>query len=217
MTERPWIDCERTAAMPSTPLIASSIGLVTSTSTCSGESPGASVWIETCGGANSGKTSRRRVRDDARAVDHQREREADDDAAMADRAADEPGQHARTGGLTRPTRRPRSPGRGTPRTAAPRRRARRPCRPARAARPAIQPPRRRTVGAARARARTGPARAPIRPGEALPLHDGGVGHQRLRRCRCPRAGRGTSATTGVPGVAPGQVALGAVEIGRAAG
>ena len=59
MTDRPWIDCERTAAIPWTPLIASSIGLVTSTSTCSGESPGASVWIETCGGANSGNTSSR--------------------------------------------------------------------------------------------------------------------------------------------------------------
>jgi hypothetical protein len=59
MTDRPWMDCDRTAAMPSTPLIASSSGLVTSTSTCSGERPGASVWIETCGGANSGKTSRR--------------------------------------------------------------------------------------------------------------------------------------------------------------
>ncbi len=59
MTESPWMDCERTVAIPSTPLIASSIGLVTSTSTCSGERPGASVWMDTCGGANSGKTSSR--------------------------------------------------------------------------------------------------------------------------------------------------------------
>ncbi len=57
MMERPWIDCERTMAMPATPLMTSSIGLVTRISTCSGAKPGASVWIETCGGANSGKTS----------------------------------------------------------------------------------------------------------------------------------------------------------------
>src|SRR3954468_15362998 len=43
--------------MPCTPLIASSSGLVTSSSTCSGDSPGASVWMLTWGGANSGKTS----------------------------------------------------------------------------------------------------------------------------------------------------------------
>src|SRR6185503_1334975 len=58
-TDNPWIDCERTTAMPCTPLIASSNGLVTSSSTCSGESPGASVWMETCSRANSGKTSSR--------------------------------------------------------------------------------------------------------------------------------------------------------------
>jgi len=57
MTDNPWIDCERTVAMPVTPLIASSIGFVTSASTCSGVSPGASVSIVTSGGANSGNTS----------------------------------------------------------------------------------------------------------------------------------------------------------------
>ena len=41
------MDWERTAAIPCTPLIASSIGLVTWSSTCSGERPGASVWIDT--------------------------------------------------------------------------------------------------------------------------------------------------------------------------
>src|SRR5919106_3098336 len=56
-TDSPWMDCERTAAIPCTPLIASSIGLVTCSSTCSGERPGASVWMDTCGGANSGNTS----------------------------------------------------------------------------------------------------------------------------------------------------------------
>ncbi len=43
--------------MPSVPVSAFSIGCVTRASTCSGESPGASVWICTCGGANSGNTS----------------------------------------------------------------------------------------------------------------------------------------------------------------
>jgi len=57
MIERPWIDCERTIAIPATPLMTSSIGLVTRISTCSGAKPGASVWIDTCGGANSGNTS----------------------------------------------------------------------------------------------------------------------------------------------------------------
>ncbi len=57
ITESPWMDCDRTSAIPFTPLIASSSGLVTRISTCSAEKPGASVWMETCGGANSGKTS----------------------------------------------------------------------------------------------------------------------------------------------------------------
>ena len=55
-TESPWIDEERMLSTPAKPLIEVSIGWVTSTSTCSGLRPGASVWIETCGGANSGKT-----------------------------------------------------------------------------------------------------------------------------------------------------------------
>ena len=42
---------------PAKPLIDVSTGWVTRTSTCSGLRPGASVWIETWGGANSGNTS----------------------------------------------------------------------------------------------------------------------------------------------------------------
>jgi hypothetical protein len=38
ITESPWIDCDRTAAIPWRPLMAFSIGRVTSASTCSGES-----------------------------------------------------------------------------------------------------------------------------------------------------------------------------------
>jgi len=57
MTERPWIDTERSDSTPGTPLTAFSIGWVTSTSTCSAVRPGASAWMPTWGGANSGKTS----------------------------------------------------------------------------------------------------------------------------------------------------------------
>ncbi len=57
MTDSPWIEEERSDCTPGTPLIAFSIGCVTSTSTCSAVRPGASVWIPTWGGANSGKTS----------------------------------------------------------------------------------------------------------------------------------------------------------------
>src|SRR5262249_58624714 len=57
ITERPWIDAERKLLTPGVPLTTFSNGWVTSTSTCSGESPGASVCIVTCGGGKSGKTS----------------------------------------------------------------------------------------------------------------------------------------------------------------
>ncbi len=56
-TDSPWIDSERSASSPETPPSAASIGSVTSSSTCSGANPGASVWITTCGGAKSGSTS----------------------------------------------------------------------------------------------------------------------------------------------------------------
>ena len=64
-TERPGIDSERNAASPGAPFTAASIGRVTSASTWSGVNPGASVWIETCAGTNSGNTSIgvRRARD----------------------------------------------------------------------------------------------------------------------------------------------------------
>ena len=57
MTERPWIEEERSDCTAGTPLMAFSIGCVTRISTCSAVSPGASVWMPTCGGANSGNTS----------------------------------------------------------------------------------------------------------------------------------------------------------------
>jgi len=57
-TESPWIDSDRIDSRLPTPFTAASIGRVTSASTSSGESPDASVWMTTWGGANSGKTSR---------------------------------------------------------------------------------------------------------------------------------------------------------------
>jgi len=54
ITESPCTDCERMDSRLATPLMAFSTGRVTSASTSSGESPGASVWITTCGGAKSG-------------------------------------------------------------------------------------------------------------------------------------------------------------------
>ena len=50
-------DFDRISASPGRPLSASSIGTVTSDSTSDVELPRAMVWISTCGGANSGKTS----------------------------------------------------------------------------------------------------------------------------------------------------------------
>src|SRR5262245_42824670 len=58
-TERPWTDLERSTSSRGMPLTAYSMGSVTSCSISLGDRPGASVWMTTCGGANSGKTSRR--------------------------------------------------------------------------------------------------------------------------------------------------------------
>src|SRR3984957_666936 len=57
-TERPGIDSERRVASPAAPFTAFSTCLVTSSSTCCGAKPGASVWMSTCDGTNSGNTSR---------------------------------------------------------------------------------------------------------------------------------------------------------------
>jgi hypothetical protein len=56
-TDSPGIDSERSVAKPAAPLTALSMRLVTSSSTCSGAKPGASVWMSTCEGTNSGNTS----------------------------------------------------------------------------------------------------------------------------------------------------------------
>src|SRR2546422_397414 len=56
--DSPAEDLERTTSTPGVPLTAVSMRKVISVSTSSGERPGASVWITTCGGANSGRTSR---------------------------------------------------------------------------------------------------------------------------------------------------------------
>src|SRR5918997_6490553 len=55
--ERSATDLERISSSPGIPFSSSSRGTVISSSTCSEELPIAIVWISTCGGANSGKTS----------------------------------------------------------------------------------------------------------------------------------------------------------------
>src|SRR5918995_2207000 len=55
--ERSETDLERISSSPGTPFSWFSSGTVISSSTCSEELPTAMVWISTCGGANSGKTS----------------------------------------------------------------------------------------------------------------------------------------------------------------
>ena len=55
--DRPSTDLDRRVLRPGTPFIAVSSGTVTRLSTSPVDSPGASVWISTSGGANSGKTS----------------------------------------------------------------------------------------------------------------------------------------------------------------
>src|ERR687894_1794570 len=55
--ERSATDLERISMSPGIPFSSSSSGTVISSSTCSEELPIAMVWISTCGGANSGKTS----------------------------------------------------------------------------------------------------------------------------------------------------------------
>ena len=50
-------EVERSWSSPGMPFMASSSGTVTSDSTSEVDSPRLSVWISTCGGANSGKTS----------------------------------------------------------------------------------------------------------------------------------------------------------------
>ena len=55
--DRPSTDLERSVIRSGTPFTAVSIGTVTRLSTSSVERPGASVWISTMGGANSGNTS----------------------------------------------------------------------------------------------------------------------------------------------------------------
>src|SRR5690348_884783 len=57
ITEMPCKELDVSRWIPGTPLTCVSIGVVTSISTCSGVSPGASVCMLIVGGANSGKTS----------------------------------------------------------------------------------------------------------------------------------------------------------------
>ena len=56
--DSPSTDFDRIVFRPIVPFSAFSSGTLTRLSTSSVDSPGASVWISTRGGANSGKTSR---------------------------------------------------------------------------------------------------------------------------------------------------------------
>src|SRR5574337_1041731 len=58
MLESPVVEVDRITSTPEFPLRALSIGKVISSSTSCAGSPGASVWMATWGGANSGNTSR---------------------------------------------------------------------------------------------------------------------------------------------------------------
>ena len=55
--DKPSTDLERMVFTPGTPASALSMGTLISASTSGVDRPGASVWISTRGGANSGKTS----------------------------------------------------------------------------------------------------------------------------------------------------------------
>src|ERR671921_2265469 len=55
--DRSATDLERISSSPGIPFSWFSSGIVISSSTCCEELPIAMVWISTCGGANSGKTS----------------------------------------------------------------------------------------------------------------------------------------------------------------
>ncbi len=55
--DSPSTDFDRSTVRPGTPFMAASSGTLMSASTSELDSPGASVWISTSGGANSGKTS----------------------------------------------------------------------------------------------------------------------------------------------------------------
>ncbi len=59
MTDRPWIDCERTAPTPVSPSSSLSSGRVTSRSTAWASSPGASVWMVAPAGRSCGNISSR--------------------------------------------------------------------------------------------------------------------------------------------------------------
>ena len=92
-TDRPGIDSERSVASPAAPLTAFSTCLVTSSSTCCGAKPGASVWMSTCDGTNSGKHVERRLHR-APGAEHQRQhRQRGDRAEVAHAQRDQRSHH----------------------------------------------------------------------------------------------------------------------------
>ena len=80
--DRPSTDFERSCVMRACPRARARAASVTSGSTSSLESPGASVCTSTRGGANSGNASNDALRRPARRDTTNSEREADDDPAL---------------------------------------------------------------------------------------------------------------------------------------
>ncbi len=88
--ERPSTDFDRIVLTPGTPASALSIGTLTSDSTSGVDSPGASVWISTSGGANSGNTSSGIVSRAARGRDGADGGEGEHDHRVSQRDRDQP-------------------------------------------------------------------------------------------------------------------------------
>ena len=91
MTDSPWIEEERSDCTPGTPLMAFSIGCVTSTSTCSAVSPGASRLNADLRRRELGEDVVLGARDGDGAVAQQQDGERHDDAAEAHGKADDGG------------------------------------------------------------------------------------------------------------------------------
>ena len=100
--DSPSTDFERIVFSPGVPLSAFSSGTLTRLSTSSVERPGASVWISTSGGANSGKTSSGACPRRPDADDHEHDRQRQHEHAEPQRGGDEPVHHGgRSSGIAR--------------------------------------------------------------------------------------------------------------------
>ena len=94
--DNPSTDFERIVFSQGMPLSAFSSGMLIRLSTSSVDSPGASVWISTSGGANSGKTSSGVVSSVRMPKIDQHGRQRQHDHAQSQRGGDEPGHRPST-------------------------------------------------------------------------------------------------------------------------